>query len=256
MKQFIQRWWERFWQWWLDEPPYEPPDFLFLTEWVQKQEPFYRQIASNWLTVAQKVHEWGGRVTFKVSEPATPAEVEELEEKLGYPLPPLVRQLLLHFAKEVYIHYSLPFTAIENIAPFADEGIMPCGLGWTFHEFIGLDELREEAVREGPCPERADLFYFSGINGDDYIAINRDSGEISYLFWSCNDHYAVDGIKINNHIFARDLNEFLLTYSQIGCPDMMHFYLFQFLNPQTHLLDSTTELAVAWQKIWGLSKTS
>ena len=69
----------------------------------------YSQVIENWKNFSEAICEIGGEVqALNFEKPASTEEVEQLEHKLGFQLPPSLKSVLLEFSSKVEFRWFFP----------------------------------------------------------------------------------------------------------------------------------------------------
>ncbi|MCM3341854.1 SMI1/KNR4 family protein [Paenibacillus sp. MER TA 81-3] len=157
-----------------------------------------------WGALMKRLEQQGARVhPLEVQPPATEAELVEVEERIGIPLPSVFRTLLQQGAKEVGMYWSLP-----NEAMLPDElEYTPSGdFGWSLRQldwpYFGGDE--------DDLDERRYLQFHTAGNGDALlIGLDDGAADPSVWYWS-HEEGEFD-------LMAPSFTEYVERVTSLGC---------------------------------------
>ena len=204
----------------------------------------------------EKIEDLGGEVEpLTIEKPATEEEIEAVEAKLGYTLPPHFREVLLENTAHLDFYW--------DINDITDEGdiSLPDKLVEIFRGqlLFGLDLLLDyEDDRKGWVKEvypdynnEYDRVWhnkmaFHQVGNGDYIAIElelENYGKVVYL--------SHDGSENHGLYIASNFKEFLMNYAAIGCIGGEDWQWEPFYTEGKDI-DPTCENAQAWYKVLGI----
>ena len=201
----------------------------------------------------EKIEDLGGEVEpLTIEKPATEEEIEAVEAKLGYTLPPHFREVLLENTAHLDFYWSI-YEFLEKNEDFLPEGLVEIFRGQLL---FGLDLLLDyEDDRKGWVKEvypdynnEYDRVWhnkmsFHQVGNGDYIAIELEPenyGKVVYL--------SHDGSENHGLYIASNFKEFLMNYAAIGCIGGEDWQWEPFYTAGKGI-DPTSENAQAWYKV-------
>jgi len=175
----------------------------------------YSEIIANWKTFADAVKAIGGDVqAFTIEEAATEKEVAAIEEKLGFPLPKSLKEVLLSFSRKVEYRWFFPDEFELELSEIFS-GDRHWSLEWL-HDF---NESKNGWVEE--CfPNKEDPYdvvwhnklAFHEVGNGDYLAIDMSSPEAEPVVYLSHDDGDGHGVEL-----AKNFRDFVFESSLIGC---------------------------------------
>ncbi|RRD95218.1 SMI1/KNR4 family protein [Clostridiales bacterium COT073_COT-073] len=203
----------------------------------------------------QRVKELGGYTReLRIKEPATEAEVVEIEKQLGYSIPEDFRKILLEVSSHLEFFWSI-YDEEKVILPLPDElsEIFRGDLHFGLDIIPVLEESRKDWIKicysdyENPYDR---LFYnklaFYEVGNGDLIAIDLEKesyGDIVYL--------SHDGDEMHGYVLAHSFTELLEEWTKLGCVGGECWQFEAFTNRHETPIDSTCANAKLWLKTIG-----
>ena len=187
-----------------------------------------------------------------IAPPATPAEVREVETKLGLRLPESFRSTLLGFSKQVEMRWFLP----DGLRP-PDE-LRPVVWGdctWALSQLVAAEQSRQGWI-DAVFPDPDDPYHrvwhnklaIMFVANGDQIALdlgNPPEAPVVYL-----SHADGEG---HGYILGHSFQEFIDSWSMLGCPGNEDWVMMPFLPSPTAGLDPYGKNAQEWREWFGLS---
>lgn len=151
---------------------------------------YYNKWTKKWVKTLKIVESCGGFVREMLIEPpASLEEVEEIEKKIGVPLPPSFRETLLIFSRKVDIYYSFPDSAV---LPSKFKDIFSGHIEWNIDDIENLNIwANEEELEDGEESEYAqslrNKIVFCHVGNGDMITFQIDQekdSEYPVVYWN------------------------------------------------------------------------
>ena len=205
----------------------------------------------------EKIEDLGGEVEpLTIEKPATEEEIEAVEAKLGYTLPPHFREVLLENTAHLEFWWYIDDFTEEDEDFLLDEldNISSGELLFGLDLLLDYEEHRKEwAADVFPNYEDPEdriwynkLCFHINANGD-YIAIELEPenyGKVVYL--------SHDGASNLGTYLADNFKEFLMNYASVGCAGGEDWQWEPFYTAGKGI-DPTCENAQTWYKVLGIN---
>jgi hypothetical protein len=186
----------------------------------------------------------------KLGEPASKAEMVEVERQLGRPLPPSLRRVLLEFAGSFETSWFLP----EDAKPPKPLNIFCGTLSWDVARLPELNKgLRGWIQGVFPNPEDPyDRVWhgkvgFHEVGNGDYLAIDIGAdadGPVVYL-----SHEDCEG---HGHVLGPNFIDAIDRLTRLGCAGAEDWQWLPFTTSPTSGIDPEGENGPAWREWFGL----
>jgi len=177
----------------------------------------YSEVVENWKAFAEAIKRIGGDVqALSVEETASQEEIQSIEEKLGFSLPPSLKEVLLNFSRKVEFRWFFPDKLeLEGELSEIFSGDRHWSLEWLY-DFNGS----KNGWVEECFPNKEDPYdvvwhnklAFHEVGNGDYLAIDLSSPESEPVVYLSHDDGDGHGIEL-----AKNFKEFVLESSLIGC---------------------------------------
>jgi len=173
----------------------------------------------------EKIEGFGGETDpLTIEKPATEEEIKAVEAKLGYTLPPHLREVLLENTAHLEFYWSIYTDEDEDEE---DEGLLPDELAeiscaellFGLDLLLGYEESRKSWAEDVYSDYRNaydrvwhNKTAFHQVGNGDYIAIELEPenyGKVVYL--------SHDGSENHGLYIADNFKEFLMNYAAVGC---------------------------------------
>ncbi len=220
----------------------------------------------------EKIEDLGGETDpLTIEKPATEDEIKAVEAKLGYTLPPHLREVLLDNTAHLEFYWSIYTDEDEDYENDEDEDyedeengvFLPDELAeissgellFGLDLLLGYEESRkgwEEDVYPDYNNEYDRVWHnkmaFHQVGNGDYIAIELEPenyGKVVYL--------SHDGSENHGLYIADNFKEFLMNYAAVGCTggDDWQWELFYTKGKG---IDPSSENALAWCKLLNIDE--
>ncbi len=188
----------------------------------------------------------------EVGEPATLAQVTEVETRLGFPIPPTLREVFMTVTCGV--RWDWRSSGDDRFdEPFG--GIFGGGLDWSLAGLVdqhqGYQEWVEECFSNPDDPYDAVWHHKLGLshvpNGD-VIAVDLDPGQYGAIVYLSHD----DG-EGHGYVLAGSLGELLDRWVPLACPGPEDWQWLPFVPYDFGPIDPAGENGAAWRQLIGLS---
>lgn len=174
-------------------------------------------LVARWQQMLDAVSQMGGSSErLCVERPAALGEVQELEQHLGFSLPPALRDILLTFSRKVEVSWRLPddYQISEEL-----QEIFGGDCRWSVERLAECHDAKQSWVRE-VFPDRNSKYdavwheklAFQDVGNGDYLAIDIGAGAPNSVVYLSHD----DGEGHGRQLGA-DFRDFLLRWSRVGC---------------------------------------
>tara|TARA_Y100000815_G_scaffold226694_4_gene214827 strand:- start:978 stop:1634 length:657 start_codon:yes stop_codon:yes gene_type:complete len=207
-------------------------------------------IVRRWETMLEAVNRLGGRVDPLIVEPpATKADVESLERRLGTSLPAALRDVLLTFSRSVEFRWFLP----DDYRLPAEFRHIFCGdCHWSIESIEMSNEGKEHWIKvvfpDPSDPYDAvwhDVLAVQDVGNGDYLAIEIRANEPNPVTYLSHDDGEGHGLKL-----GEDFKDFLLRWSRLGCVGAEDWQWLPFATADGSL-DPNCDLATSYRALIG-----
>lgn len=209
----------------------------------------YRMWVIHWCEVLAACQRMGGDIySLRIEKPASPEDVEKVENQLGRKLPSSLRKTFLEFSAGFEFEWRLPQ---ESSSPF---GIYSGGTGIELAWLARLEEDREGWIRHvfaDPTHPYDSIWYnklaiISVVNGD-MIGIDLASAD------GCVVYLSHDGDEdLHGMILGKNFADFMGHWSKLGCVGPQGWELEHFIVEGAYGINSLSANASIWRKWLGL----
>jgi hypothetical protein len=198
----------------------------------------------------------GGEVDrFEIGPPATPTQLEAMQQRIGCEIPAALRQLFLEQTASVRLFWSVETHVLPK--PFENDVVGGCDLSLEdlpgdLLNWSGWRAAFEDPSEHGLSPDLTvedyeELFpVVADVSGDQIVVADPEknpSDAVVYL-----NH---ESSEFNFVILAPTLEQFLNTWIALGCPGPGWEQLAPFIDTRTLELSLKTRHARAWLKALG-----
>ncbi len=212
----------------------------------------YSEIMDNWKAFANAVKAIGGDVqAFTIEEPATEKEISGIEEKLGFPLPKSMKEVLLNFSRKVeYRWFLLDKFELEGELSEIFSGDRHWSLDWLYD----FNESKNGWVEE--CfPNKEDPYdvvwhnklAFHEVGNGDYLAIDLSSTEAEPVVYLSHDDGGGHGVEL-----AKNFKDFVFESSLIGCVGGEDWQQLPFIENGKKHINGSCDNAIKLREVLGI----
>jgi cell wall assembly regulator SMI1 len=182
---------------------------------------------------------------------ASEDEVAQLEGKLGFPVPPKFRRLLLEVSHHVEFRWFAP-DGTDYPEPF--ESNFSGDLHWSL-EFAGQfnsdkDSWITEVFPNSNDPYDAiwhDKFAFYEVGNGDYLSIDLSPEKYEQIVYLSHD-----GGEGHGHVLAQDIFDLLDRWIPLGCTGGEDWQWLPFTDDKKGPIDPSSDIADRWKWLLGL----
>lgn len=200
------------------------------------------------LNTCREVGAWEG--VLSVDPPASLAEVQSIENKLGWQIDASFREVLLNFSSKVHFQWFLGNEFRRDV----EGGIHQGYCAWDAAALVSLEEGRKQWV-EVCFSDRDDPFHriwqtkyvFMSIGNGDYLAIDRDEDARGAVCYLAHD---VDDLSVHGACLGYNFIDFLDRWTQLGCVGPDGFLLEPFLQRNDQGLAVDGDEARKWRSVF------
>ena len=213
----------------------------------------YSKITENWRTFANAVEAIGGDLqAFTVEEPATEKEIAALEEKLGFPLPKSLKEVLLSFSRKVEYRWFLPdkFELNGELSEIFS-GDRHWSLDWLYDFNESMNGWVEECFPNKEDPYDVvwhNKLAFHEVGNGDFLAIDISSPEAESVVYLSHDDGEGHGVKL-----AKNFKDFVFESSLIGCVGGEDWQQLPFIEDSKKYINGNSANAIRLRESLGIN---
>ncbi|MCK6455280.1 MAG: SMI1/KNR4 family protein [Phycisphaerae bacterium] len=184
--------------------------------------------------------------------PARQREVERVEGKLSFELPPRFREVLLTVSRRVGFWWFAP-DDVKFPDPFCSN--FSGQLKWSLEDLPDYEEARAELI-ESVFPSVDDPYdvvwhdklAFAPVGNGDYLAIDLSPAHYEQVVYLSHD----DG-EGHGYVLANDFADLLRRWTPLACPGAEDWQWLPFTRDGESGIDPACENARIWQRLLGLT---
>jgi cell wall assembly regulator SMI1 len=187
--------------------------------------------------------------------PCNLAEIQTVEEALGFVLPPSFRETLLTISAHIEFRWFAP-DDIEFPEPFSS--IFSGDLHWSIHLIKQFNDDKNSWVKE-VFPDVTNSYdavwhnklAFYEVGNGDYLTIDLNPESYEQIVYLSHD----DG-EGHGHVIAENFQELIRRWVPLACPGGEAWQWLPFANDLTTPIDPTCPNAKTWSKLLQVNYTT
>jgi cell wall assembly regulator SMI1 len=186
-----------------------------------------------------------------VGSPASPSQVDEVENQLGCALPGSLRRVLTTVASRVEFNWYAP---TDRTFPEPFDEIFAGHLVWSLEALPELMGAARGWMRYA-CPDREDPYQrvwydklpVMDVGNGDYVALDLDPDEHGRVVYVSHD-----GGEGHGHVMAASFEDLLIRWIPLACPGAVDVLWWPFRAESDGRIDPSSETARQWIALLGL----
>jgi hypothetical protein len=213
----------------------------------------WNEWTDRWIAAIEACKQLGGdNYKLEIQSPASPSEIELVENKIGLRLPESLREVIGKFSKSVEFRWFTP-DGFDFPAPFRDIFCGTCHWGLDLLE--PFEQNRKEWVRVCfPNPEDSydrvwhNKLPFLEVGNADLLAIDMNAendGPVVYL-----SHDDGEG---HGYLLGANFIDFIDRWTRLGCPGAEDWQMLPFISSPDSFIDPDCDNAKEWRKLFNLN---
>jgi len=212
----------------------------------------YSDVIKNWKSFEEAIKNLGGDIqVFFVDKPATKNDIVKLENKLGFKVPPSLKEVLLSFSKKVEFRWFFPDGyELEGVLSQIFSGERHWSLEWIAQFNEDKNGWRDEVFSNKKDPY--DLVWhnklaFHEVGNGDYIAIDLSIPGQEPVIYLSHDDGEGHGIQL-----AKNFKEFIFLSSRLGCVGGEDWQWLPFVTEGKPYINPNCKSAINFRKLLGV----